>query len=212
VSAGGKSGKLKELPASGAFAFENIVLPPPPGAVGTAEEIEVLRGYQRDLRADRTRQAEIVRQIFANNPIDILRPLGIEQLGGYSATRALIQTVLQMTERVGYLYKTRFARPRPSAIDPTLRPFLPNPPHPAYPSNHSFQNFAVAEVLSRAVPENPATTELFHVARRIGENREYAGLHYPSDTNAGEILARRMAPYLLYVCRSQVRSAQREWY
>jgi membrane-associated phospholipid phosphatase len=138
--------------------------------------------------------------------------LGIEHQSGYGATKTLIQTVLQITERVGYVYKARFARPRPNAIDPTLRPFLPDPPHPAYPSNHAFQNFSVAEVMSRAIPEASATTELFHVARRIGENREYAGLHYPSDTRAGEELARAFAPYLLYVCRSKIRLAQREWY
>lgn len=66
-------------------------------------------------------------------------------------------------------------------------------------------------MLNRALPELPATVELFHVARRIGENREYAGIHYPSDTDAGEILARQMAPYFMYVCRSAIRAAQQDW-
>ncbi|NEK56015.1 phospholipid phosphatase, partial [Rhizobium leguminosarum] len=33
-------------------------------------------------------------------------------------------------------------------------------------------------------------------AQNVAENREWAGLHYPSDTQAGRDLARRFAPYL----------------
>lgn len=193
-------------------AYEKLDIGPPPGFDHTYTEIKALHAKQRRLRCDDLRQVEVRRQMTANDPVDMLRPLGIEELSGFSATRDLITTVLQITERVGYYYKIKFARPRPSMVDPTLRTFIPNPPHPSYPSNHAFQSFSVAHMLTRTIPELTATTDLFHVALRIGENREYAGLHYRSDTEAGERLAAAFAPYLFYTCRYKMRAAQREWY
>ncbi|WP_299784446.1 phospholipid phosphatase [uncultured Marivita sp.] len=195
------------------YPYERLPLALPPGRERTTEEIYELHEKERALRRDRLRQSEVRRQITANDPIDLLRPLGIEEFASaFPATIDLIQTVLQVTERVGYVFKARFARPRPNAVDPTLRPFLPNPPHASYPSNHAFQSFSVAHAINRAIPEIPGAIELFHVAQRIGENREYAGLHYESDTRAGEELARMFAPYLFQVCRYKMAAAQREWY
>ncbi|SDY78505.1 phosphatase PAP2 family protein [Citreimonas salinaria] len=159
------------------------------------------------------RQSEVRRQISANDPTDLLRPLGIEEYASeFPATIGLVRTVLQITERIGYVVKARFARPRPNALDPTLRPFLPNPPHSAYRSNHAFQCFSVAHAFNRCIPEVPGAIELFHVAQRTGENREYAGLHYASDTAAGEALARVFSPYLFQACRYKMAAAQRELY
>ncbi len=148
----------------------------------------------------------------ANNPMDILRPLGIEEFGGFPATRDLIRTVLQITERVGYVYKAMFLRIRPNAAATDLRPFIANPPHTAFPSNHAFQNHSLALTLIRCIPEVPATAELLHVAHRIAENREFAGVHYRSDSEAGYRLARQFSPYLFQICRYKMRAAQREWY
>ncbi|WP_305971625.1 MULTISPECIES: phosphatase PAP2 family protein [unclassified Mameliella] len=202
----------KQKLSKNVYAYERLPLQPPPGMQETREEVRELHRKQTRLRGDEFRQKEIIRQVAANNPTDMLRRLGIEELAGYRATRALISTVLQLSERVGYVYKTRYTRPRPSHVDNALRPFIGIPPHPSYPSNHAFQDTCVALVLSRAIPEYTATQELFHVAQRIGENREYAGLHYKSDTEAGVELAGKFAPYLFYACRYQMRAVQREWY
>ncbi|MEM9342266.1 MAG: phosphatase PAP2 family protein, partial [Pseudomonadota bacterium] len=122
-----------------------------------------------------------------------------------------IQTVLDITERVGYVYKMKFDRPRPNQFATWLRPFLGNPAHDSYPSNHSFQLFSVAETMTRLIPENPATSELFYVAQRVAENREMAGIHYASDSFVGRELARLFSPYLFYSCRRLMRSALTEW-
>jgi hypothetical protein len=61
------------------------------------------------------------------------------------------------------------------------------------------------------VPEHPASSELFRSARRIAENREWAGIHYASDTKAGHDLARMFLPTLEFVCRRQMLAAQDEW-
>lgn len=100
---------------------------------------------------------------------------------------------------------------RPNQIEPRLRPLLPNPPHQSYPSNHSFQSFSIGFLFSRILPEHPASSELFNSARRIAENREWAGLHYACDTQAGYQLARMIAPVLEKVCKKQMLAAQAEW-
>jgi acid phosphatase (class A) len=41
-----------------------------------------------------------------------------------------------------------------------------------------------------------AITPLYALAARIGRNREIAGLHYPSDTEAGKKLAQDILPFL----------------
>jgi membrane-associated phospholipid phosphatase len=163
------------------------------------------------LARDTLRQAEIVDQVSSARYSEILHPLGITDPANAPATAALIDTVLNMTERVGYVYKRKFGRARPNQVATHLRPFLGNPAHESYPSNHSFQMFSVAEVMTRLMPELPATVELFHVAQRVAENREMAGIHYASDSMAGRELARMFAPYLIYACRRLMRDALSEW-
>jgi hypothetical protein len=71
--------------------------------------------------------------------------------------------------------------------------------------------FSVAEVMTRMLPEMPGATELFHVAQRVAENREMAGIHYASDSYAGRELARLFSPYLVLACRRLMRDALQEW-
>ena len=64
------------------------------------------------------------------------------------------------------------------------------PPFPAYPSGHGFQSRLAALVLSELRPD--ARGPLLAMAQRIGFNREVAGVHYPSDTRAGQSLAEQV--------------------
>lgn len=202
---------MSEVESYPLLPFEKLKIDLPPGPEKTRCEIRELHAKQIKLRGDRMRQQEIIDQMFADNVTEVLRPLGIENLGGYENTELLISSVLQLAERVGYVYKRRFLRARPSQAAPELRPFIGDPPHEAYPSNHAFQMFSIAEVMTRMLPENPATSELFYVAQRVGENREYAGVHYASDTEAGRQLAKYFAPYMINACSHQMRAALAEW-
>lgn len=201
------------LPRAAALAgavWENLDLDPPPGPAETAEEAAGLLLKQEALKGDPLRQAAIRREAGLDLTA-YTRPLGIDGLSGYEETRGLFLTVLALCEYIGLLYKDRFNRPRPNQVDPRLRPFLPNPPHAAYPSNHSFQSFAIAGVFTEIAESEPAGAELFRAAREVAENREYAGLHYPSDTEAGRELARLCLPYLIEALDEPMRRAQREW-
>ena len=84
-----------------------------------------------------------------------------------------------------FLLKLHFDRVRPSFYDDRLQPSIELPPHPAYPSGHATQATTVALILGCVDPDNRD----FYLSNRVGWNRELAGVHYPSDTVAGERLA-----------------------
>ncbi|RUX18500.1 hypothetical protein EOA27_13695 [Mesorhizobium sp. M2A.F.Ca.ET.037.01.1.1] len=182
----------------------------PPGPDQTRDEIANLLAKQDQVDERRNRREEIERQDTLDLS-DFTRPLCIENVAGFEATESLFSTILQLCEYVGLQYKDMYGRTRPSMIDPTLRPMLPVPPHSSYPSNHAFQCTSLALVFERFFPQHPATEELHRVAARLAENREWAGLHYESDTAAGKLLAERFLPFLVDACTELMREAQSEW-
>lgn len=124
---------------------------------------------------------------------------------------ALFLILARLCEEIGLRYKDRFDAPRPSTVNPRLRTFVPVPVHPSYPSNHAFLSYAIAFVFARVAPEHPGIAELFLSARRIAENREWAGLHYAQDTAAGRALAQMMTPIFEVVLEDQMLAAREEW-
>ena len=193
------------------FAWECLDIPLPPGPDYTRLETAVLLAMQTRDKERMRRQPEIEAQA-ALSVDEFLRPLGIEDIGGYGATEGLFLNILTACEYVGLLYKARIDRDRPTVVEPRLRPLLAVPAHESYPSNHAFQCFSIAFAFNTILPEHPATDELARVAQNVAENREWAGLHYPSDTEAGKELARRFAPYLRDAFGAAFLAAQGEWH
>lgn len=173
------------------------------------EDLLLKQGQLKD-PAQMERREEIIAQAGFSLD-DYVAPLGIDEKGGYEATRAMLTIVLEMSNEIGLAYKNRFARLRPNIIQPLLRPYIPVPSHAAYPSNHSFQSFAVAETFARIFPEHPGCNALFWRAQRIAENREWAGLHYRSDTAAGRDLAKKSVAYITEALDELMFEAQQEW-
>ncbi len=83
--------------------------------------------------------------------------------------------------------KQRFSRARPSQVSTDLETVIPDPAHPSYPSGHASQAYMVALVLSDFDPDHSAVYRRF--ALDIAHRREIAGVHYPSDGEAGRQLA-----------------------
>jgi acid phosphatase (class A) len=100
---------------------------------------------------------------------------------------------------------------RPDKLDPTLTPLIDVPEHPAYPSGHSTQAHAVAFLLTALAPDQKAKFE--SDALRVAVNREIAGVHYPSDSAAGRLLARQIVDLMLRdrSFAALVESAKAEW-
>jgi hypothetical protein len=186
--------------------------PPPDPDQLRAEALELLdKQHRLRLPDEAVRRAEILTEAELELS-RYLRPLGIETSGGYEATTHLMLVALALTDEIGMHYKARWNLPRPNQVEPRLRPFIAQPAHASYPSNHAFQSFALAFLFCRLLPEHPASSELFRSARRIAENREWAGVHFACDTQAGHELARMATPVLEEVLEPLMLAAQEEWF
>lgn len=192
------------------FAWTNIDLPAPPGPDHTRVETQVLLEMQASIKVREARRADIERE----STLDIsnfTRPLGIDGLAGFEATESLFLELITVCEYIGLYYKSVYGRLRPNQIEARMRPLLANPAHAAYPSNHAFQCYSIVYAFNTLLPEHPATNELSLIALNVAQNREWAGLHYPSDTEAGRSLARRLSPYFAEAFSDKFRAVQQEW-
>lgn len=93
--------------------------------------------------------------------------------------------------------KQHYARPRPNQLDPSIETVIPNPAHAAYPSGHAAQSYMVALLLSYMDSENK--DRYIGLANEIAHRREIAGVHYASDTQAGQKMAQAMFDRLLAI-------------
>jgi hypothetical protein len=133
----------------------------------------------------------------------------------HPCTNFLFQGAMRSAEFAVMYYKNLFQRPRPSQLWPELMPPVPVPGHASFPSGHSTQAHTVAKVLRNVaagvvLSVDDVTTRL---AQRVARGREVLGLHYPSDSLAGERLATDVASAFLG-CPTVVRlvaAARQEW-
>lgn len=133
----------------------------------------------------------------------------------YPCTDYLVQGAMRIGELVVMYYKNLFQRPRPLQLWPQLMPPVLVPGHASFPSGHATQSHTIAKVLQAVaagvVPE--VTNITTRLAQRIARGREVLGLHYPSDSAAGEYLADHAATvYLSGSTASRlVDAAKEEW-
>jgi len=136
-------------------------------------------------------------------------------------TIELIRCGLAMGNIFYFYYKQLFRRVRASTICPGLVPPFGPPRHPSFPSGHSFLGHFIAlllleipdiavlygDDLGAGKGEKPPLDKvmsqnyvfngpLLWLGDRLGRNRERAGLHYPSDSNASRWFAGAVAALL----------------
>jgi len=100
--------------------------------------------------------------------------------------------------------------PRPSQLSAQVHPMVDLPPHGAWPGGHAAEGFIAAHLLSalikKAQPSMSAASDgllklqLDRLAARIAQNRVVAGLHFPVDTLAGQVMGAALAEYLIHRC------------
>ncbi len=136
-------------------------------------------------------------------------------VSSHPCTNHLVQGAMRVAEFSAMYYKNLFQRPRPYQLWPQLMPPVAVPGHASFPSAHSTQANTIALVLqavaAAAVPSAiDITTRL---AQRIARGRELLGLHYPSDSEAGLVLAQKVATTYLGgdTVSRLVTAAEQEW-
>lgn len=199
--------KLKILTEEDVNEFK---LPEPPNEKEVRNELATLLVLQekRTVSQERTIKVEAVAyaQVFGEYSLAVLMA-GID----YPATARLLKLTLEDANIVTMRKKRRFDRVRPSFLDERIHPAIENPGHPAYPSGHATSSFLLERVLG--LLWNDEKELLAKQAAAISKNRELAGVHYHSDTRAGQALAGQIFEALVSkpMWRKLLTSAQEEW-
>lgn len=107
------------------------------------------------------------------------------------ATKALFdKTIRALGPNIG-VTKDHWKRPRPFIVDPTratcITPDDRLRASGSYPSGHSAIGWGWALVLAEAAPDNASA--ILQRGREYGDSRVVCGVHYPSDVEAGRLLA-----------------------
>lgn len=174
----------------------DIPSPPANDSEKTQQELRLLQQYAASERTNEVIR-EIQREAAKGDFVEIF-------LGG-GPFNNLLKTaayhVLSFADKeVKYFVlhnKRRFSRPRPSQLLPELVLVVENPGHAAYPSGHATQSMIMAEILGLIVPEKK--TVFVSYAKNVAKRREIAGVHFPSDSTAGQSLAKLVLAALLDV-------------
>jgi acid phosphatase (class A) len=169
----------------------NALLPPPPeaGSVQALAEIDlVLRAQNTHTEADSARfKSENKRTPAAFRPVlgqDFTREK-------FPAVYELLEDVEKDSKLVTTDAKKHFARVRPKDVDSRVRPAMKSDDDYAYPSSHATRGMMWAIILTEIAPQQKKA--LIARGQEIGWDRVLAGLHYPSDAYAGEVLGQALA-------------------
>ncbi len=205
-SSQGPPGPLARAPADAAQCTQarmldlRRILPPAPLAGSAQERAEL--DELLSIQAHRTaQQAERARE---DARLDVLgfagalgRPMGLKA-AGLPRTLALFEHIGADESEVLDRAKREFARPRPFSVEPRLHPVIARPKSLSYPSGHATWAYTTALVLADMVPER--RRQLLERAGEYAYDRNVAGVHYPSDVEAGRLAGTALAA-LLFSCR-----------
>ncbi len=176
---------------------ELIRLPDPPdnSSPRTRAELRYLKALQSERTDDQ--KASIERQIkVAGMKLGVFEMGKLQAVAGtLPATKRMLDAAQRDMELIVFQLKASFDRARPTHLSPNLAPSIVVPGHPAYPSGHATQAHLLAYLLMELSPGQ--ADQLVADAAQIAKNREIAGVHYPSDSEAGQLLARQVVDGLL---------------
>ena len=124
----------------------------------------------------------------------------------------LCEIALRVGQFQAMHYKNVFNRPRPSQLLMALMPPIDPPGHAAYPSGHATEAYIISAMLKEVMPAG-AAEPLDRLAERVARNREVLGMHYPSDSEAGKVLALASKDLLMKCAsvRAILPKARTEW-
>lgn len=166
-----------------------VFVPPPPEADGALERAEraLVRGPWSAARRA---------QALEDNAIDPFA--AFDSVLGASFTRANFPAVFTLLDRAGRAagfagdpVKLVYRRARPFLSDSAIETCIPDEPRLrasfSYPSGHAALGFGWALVLAELAPSH--ADRIIERGRDFGWSRVVCGVHYPSDVDAGRLVA-----------------------
>ena len=174
-----------------------IRLPSPPDdtSLRTQAELEYLLMLQetRDKAAVKQLRLEVVTNNFTFGPYSF----GMLTSSQLPLTRKMFESAMDDFAVVVFSLKSSFDRVRPSFLDGSVHPPISVPAHPSYPSAHAGQSHMIVFLMEALGIARPVIEQCLQDACMISKRREMGGLHYPSDTAAGVLVARQFVDVLL---------------
>jgi len=102
--------------------------------------------------------------------------------------------------------KKYFHRPRPFVADSEIKPIVAQPANASYPSGHATFAYVTAILLADMAPEKALA--LFARAANFARSRVLAGVHYPTDLEAGRVAGSVIDNVLLHDAHFEADLAQ----
>jgi acid phosphatase (class A) len=163
------------------------ILPPAPSAEQTAAEGPIVRGPWSDARIAQARADNQLDAFSAFAPVlgERFRP------ENFPHTRAIFRRMYVPLGASLTIAKNRYQRPRPFMVDSEVTTCItPDDDlrgNGSYPSGHSAFGWGWALILAELSPTH--ADAILQRGRDFGDSRVVCGVHYPSDVEAGRIIA-----------------------
>ena len=168
------------------------LLAPPPEAQSAAQK----RDIDEVLRLQSIRTPQQAEKAVADNSTSMVQVVGDVLGPAFTQDRlpkldAFYKRLHLDSRDIFFASKDVWNRPRPYAASAEVQAVGEKPQNGSYPSGHSTRGYLTAIILANMVPEKSA--ELFARGREYGDNRVLAGVHYPTDVEAGRMGATAVA-------------------
>jgi acid phosphatase (class A) len=166
---------------------------PQPGTRQADEELAIMLWMQRIRTHADVERAKAEVMVALPTFGDVLGPRF--DAAAHPRTAALLDLVRKDAHSVVGPLKDRFARPRPFMAFPAVTPVVPREATFSFPSGHAFLGGVYGAVLAELVPARREA--LLERGSLIGNDRVLAGMHWPSDVDAGHRLGAAFAAHWL---------------
>jgi hypothetical protein len=109
------------------------------------------------------------------------------------AARAFALAIFAVHDSVVACWDAKYAywAMRPFQVDPALKPLFPAPNHPSYPAAHACISTAAGQTLAGLFPRDAEA--LRALGKQAADSRMWAGIHFPSDVEAGRVIGEAVA-------------------
>ncbi len=190
----------------------SIEAPPANSSVQTQQELKYLLQLQAQRSDEDTRAAAFYANVYYNTSIKpgdtdyaifqrnlfhIGRSIGTWfNADSLPLTAKLIANVWKDAEYYMWKYKNYFVRIRPYKMEPALKN-LEETDWAAYPSGHATNSYVNAYLYSKLLPE--FSSFFIKDAYDMAHSREIIGVHYPSDSESGRVLAYELVQKLFSI-------------